>query len=37
MQSLTIRDLLSNLTGGLKKIFKASRVQFFLIDKDTID
>ena len=37
MQSLTVRELLSNLTLSLKKVFRVHKVQYFLIDKDTID
>lgn len=37
MQSLTIKELLSNLTLSLKKVFRVHKVQYFLIDKDTID
>jgi len=37
MQSLTVRELLNNLTNGLKKIFRANKVQYFMVCKDTID
>ena len=37
MQSLTIRDLLNNLTGTLKRVFKVTKVTYLMSCKDAID
>ena len=37
MQSMSIKELLNNLTTTLKRIFKVTKVSYFVSCKDTID